>query len=327
MKRLASGTNWTETKEREESPATHFNYCCYYRCFLFLTVSISSLFLIPQKWRRRTREPILCQQKCFWSASEALLSNGHQWTLIYDFLVNIAVHSNKSGTQHLPGNVHYFSQILFLELVKELCQCSHETARCSFLQQKIWSSLQITFKLLFSDVWHGLDFKCTTQELLDVVVLVVQRKIRLKLLAFLNLLFNGQSQGSLQILSRSRQERLPFLVPLPGLLLAQRRIALAYRGVSYENRATAPSGTGSQGLGTRLQRLAGQPLEAGWWEGCISPLTLGMSYLFLHGNLTFPFQALLEGLFHVLSLLIKPHSCHLSPEQFFPVMTYSFRIK
>lgn len=127
----------------------------------------------------------------FWSAFEALLSNGHQWTLIYDFLVSTAVDSNKSRTQHLLGNMHYFSQILFLEQMKELCQCFHETARCGFLQHKIWSSLQITFKLLFSAGWHGLDFNYAIQRLLDVVV--IQKKMRLKLFAFLNLLFNGQS--------------------------------------------------------------------------------------------------------------------------------------
>lgn len=89
--------------------------------------------------------------------------------------------------------MHYCSDILFLEQMKELCQCVHETARRGFLQHKIGSSLQITSKLLFSAVWHGLDFNYTTQALLGGGVLVVQQKRRLKLFAFLNLLFNGQS--------------------------------------------------------------------------------------------------------------------------------------
>lgn len=40
---------------------------------------------------------ILCQQKCFWSSSEVLLSDGHQRALIYDFPVNTAVDSSKTG--------------------------------------------------------------------------------------------------------------------------------------------------------------------------------------------------------------------------------------
>lgn len=86
-----SGSNWSETKERKESHAICLNHCCYYRCSLFVTVNISAWFLISHRWRRLARESILCEQKWFWSASEALLSNGHQWKLVYDFLVNTAV--------------------------------------------------------------------------------------------------------------------------------------------------------------------------------------------------------------------------------------------
>lgn len=72
---------------------------------------------------------------------------------------------------------------------------------------------------------------------------------------------------------------------------------------------------------------AGWPLEAGWWEGCISPLTLGISFFFFPGNFTSILQALLEGLFHVFSLLIKPQPCHFPLVQLLSVVMYSFRIK
>lgn len=62
-------------------------------------------------------------------------------------------------------------------------------------------------------------------------------------------------------------------------------------------------------------------------EGCISPLVLGITFLFFPGNITFLFQALLEGFFHVFSLLIKPHPCNFSLVQILSVMIYSFRIK
>lgn len=57
--------------------------------------------------------------KTFLSALEALLSNGHQQTFMYDFLINSAV---ESGTWYLPGNMHYFSQTVFLEQIKELSE-------------------------------------------------------------------------------------------------------------------------------------------------------------------------------------------------------------
>lgn len=53
----------------------------------------------------------------------------------------------------------------------------------------------------------------------------------------------------------------------------------------------------------------------------------GISFLFFPGNLTFLFQAPLEGLFYVLSLLIRPHPCHFSLVQFLSVIMYSFRIE
>lgn len=119
--------------------------------------------------------PILCQQKWFWSSSEVLLSDGHQWALIYDFLVNTAVDSNKTGLVIFLEICAIFLR-LFLELLKELSQSFHEIARCGSLQQKIRNSLQITFEFSFSVVWCGLDFTYTIQGLLDVVLLGVQKR-------------------------------------------------------------------------------------------------------------------------------------------------------
>lgn len=78
--------------------------------------------------------------------------------------------------------------------------CVHERARCGFLQHKIGSSLQITFKLLFSAVWHGLDFNYTVQGLLGGGVLVVQQNRRLKFLHFWTCYLTGQ----VKVVSRHR---------------------------------------------------------------------------------------------------------------------------
>ena len=138
MKRLVSVTNWSETREREESPTTDFSSLLTLQmfsllnCLHFFIASDSSEVketcqgtnFMSAKWHE------------FWSASDALLSNGHQWTLIYDFLVNTVVDSNETGTRYLPGNMRYFSQILFLELMEELCQCFMKQQHVAFSSKK-----------------------------------------------------------------------------------------------------------------------------------------------------------------------------------------------
>lgn len=145
-----------------------------------------------------------------------------------------------------------------------------------------------------------------------------RKTMRVQLSAILNMLFNEQGYGDLHRPCWSRQKRLPLLVPLPALLLAQRWLMLAYRGASCGSCLEAEwhrlGGAGDQAA------EAGWTLEAGWWEGCISALIVGISFLFFPGNLTFILQALLEGLFHIFSLLIKPQPWHFSLVQLLSVM-------
>lgn len=86
---------------------------------------------------KETFQELILSEKVFLSALEAHLSNGHQQTFIYDFLVNSAVDFSKSGTRHLSSNIHYFYWIIFLELMEEQSQYFHEIERCDFPTKSI----------------------------------------------------------------------------------------------------------------------------------------------------------------------------------------------